>query len=99
MRRAIDDWEGPRRSARAVRRFLGVTEREMEVLAILPEGLSNKQIAVRPVRFEEDRREARCQLDDKLEVPTGAQLAVLATAKTEAKNDYANVTATMVRVD
>jgi DNA-binding CsgD family transcriptional regulator len=64
---------------------LGVTEREMEVLAVLPEGLSNKQIAARLYVSRKTVEKHIASLMDKLEVRSRAQLAVMATAKTRAK--------------
>ncbi len=59
----------------------GVTEREMEVLAALPDGLSNKEIAVRLYLSPKTVEKHVASLMDKLEVRSRAQLAALASTK------------------
>jgi DNA-binding CsgD family transcriptional regulator/tetratricopeptide (TPR) repeat protein len=59
----------------------GVTEREMEVLIILVEGLSNKDIGARLYLSPKTVEKHVASLMDKLEVRTRVQLAALATAK------------------
>jgi DNA-binding CsgD family transcriptional regulator len=60
---------------------LGVTERELEVLAVLPEGLSNKEIASRLYLSAKTVEKHVSSLMDKLDVRSRAQLAALASAK------------------
>jgi DNA-binding CsgD family transcriptional regulator len=59
----------------------GVTQRELEVLAVLPEGLSNKEIAARLYLSPKTVEKHVASLMDKLEVRSRAQLAALAAAK------------------
>jgi DNA-binding CsgD family transcriptional regulator len=56
----------------------GVTEREMEVLSILADGLSNKEIGVRLYLSPKTIEKHVASLMDKLEVRTRAQLATIA---------------------
>ena len=58
----------------------GVTEREMEVLAILADGLSNKDIGARLYLSPKTVEKHVASLMDKLEVRTRAQLATIAAA-------------------
>jgi DNA-binding CsgD family transcriptional regulator len=58
----------------------GVTEREMEVLAILSDGLSNKEIGARLYLSPKTVEKHVASLMDKLTVRTRAQLATIAAA-------------------
>jgi len=58
----------------------GVTEREMEVLAVLADGLSNKAIGTRLYLSPKTVEKHVASLMDKLEVRTRAQLATIAAA-------------------
>ena len=58
----------------------GVTEREMEVLAILADGLSNKDIGARLYLSPKTIEKHVASLMDKLEVRTRSQLATIAAA-------------------
>jgi DNA-binding CsgD family transcriptional regulator len=72
-----------RARARVPEPFLaaGVTEREMEVLAVLSDGLSNKEIAARLYLSPKTVEKHVASLMDKLDVRSRAQLAAIATAK------------------
>jgi DNA-binding CsgD family transcriptional regulator len=59
----------------------GVTEREMEVLSILAQGLSNKDIGARLYLSPKTIEKHVASLMDKLEVRTRAQLATIAATK------------------
>lgn len=59
---------------------LGVTRRELEVLVILTDGLSNKEIGARLYLSPKTVEKHVASLMDKLEVRSRAQLAALATA-------------------
>jgi DNA-binding NarL/FixJ family response regulator len=61
---------------------LGVTKREMEVLAALPDGLSNKEIAARLYLSTKTIEKHIASLMDKLDVHSRTQLAAIAVAKT-----------------
>jgi DNA-binding CsgD family transcriptional regulator/tetratricopeptide (TPR) repeat protein len=58
----------------------GVTQRELEVLVVLTDGLSNKEIGVRLYLSPKTVEKHVANLMDKLEVRTRTQLAALATA-------------------
>jgi DNA-binding NarL/FixJ family response regulator len=60
---------------------LGVTEREMDVLALLPDGMSNKEIAARLYLSMKTVEKHVASLMGKLDVHSRAQLAVIATGK------------------
>ncbi|HKB48710.1 MAG TPA: LuxR C-terminal-related transcriptional regulator, partial [Ktedonobacterales bacterium] len=60
---------------------LGVTQREMEVLAVLPDGLSNKEIAARLYLSTKTVEKHVASLMDKLAVRSRAHLAAIATAR------------------
>ncbi len=60
---------------------LGVTEREMEVLAALPDGLSNKEIAARLYLSTKTIEKHIASLMDKLDVRSRTQLAAIASAQ------------------
>jgi DNA-binding CsgD family transcriptional regulator len=59
----------------------GVTEREMEVLAILADGLSNKDIGARLYLSPKTVEKHVASLMDKLEVRSRAQLATIAVTQ------------------
>jgi DNA-binding CsgD family transcriptional regulator len=73
----------PRARARVPEPFraAGVTEREMEVLAVLPDGLSNKEIAARLYLSPKTVEKHVASLMDKLDMRSRAQLAAIAAAK------------------
>jgi DNA-binding NarL/FixJ family response regulator len=58
-----------------------VTERELEVLVNLADGLSNKQIGARLYLSPKTVEKHVASLMDKLDVRTRASLATIATAK------------------
>ena len=62
-------------------RAAGVTEREMEVLTVLSDGLSNRAIAARLYLSPKTVEKHVASLMDKLEVRSRAQLAAIATAE------------------
>jgi DNA-binding CsgD family transcriptional regulator len=72
-----------RARARVPEPFLaaGVTEREMEVLAVLSDGLSNKEIAARLYLSPKTVEKHVASLMDKLEVRSRTQLAAMAAGK------------------
>ena len=59
----------------------GVTERELEVLMVLPEGLSNKEIAQRLYLSPKTVEKHVASLMNKLAVRSRAQLAAVASAR------------------
>jgi DNA-binding CsgD family transcriptional regulator len=62
-------------------RDAGVTAREMEVLAVLSEGLSNKEIAARLYLSPKTVEKHVASLMGKLDVRSRARLAAIATAR------------------
>jgi DNA-binding NarL/FixJ family response regulator len=72
-----------RARARVPEPFLaaGVTEREMEVLAVLSDGLSNKEIAARLYLSPKTVEKHVASLMNKLEVRSRTQLAAMAAGK------------------